>query len=391
MKPTPDFSDTERAFAHMTGRELKRAVFLFSFITKTFWVNTGKLFLSIAQFFHIPYGWVVRKNIFAHFCGGETIEKCLPVMQKLACFHCFSILDYSAEGLSGESNLDSVCEEILDTVKMADKHQTIAFGVFKFTGMAEFSLLEAISTGTGLYGHSLNKWEKASGRAQKIFETASQIQLPVFVDAEETWIQPAIDSMVENMMQKFNKNKAIVHTTVQMYRVDGLLKVTQLIEHARTNSYYTGIKLVRGAYMEKERERAAKLGYPSPIHPTKEDTDNAFRDAVELCLSNIQHVSVCIATHNEESCMFATRMMNHLQIPENDPRVWFAQLYGMSDHITFNLAHSSFNVAKYLPFGPVEKVMPYLVRRAEENSSVADQSNREILNFRTELKRRKKV
>ncbi len=385
---SPDFTNTKLAFAYLSDKEVKKAVFLFSFLTKPFWVKTGKMMLAVTRFFHIPYGWAVRRNIFSHFCTGVTIEQCSPVIQKLARFNCYSILDYSAEGLQGEANFDSVCSEILSTINMAYKNKHIAFGVFKFTGMVDFALLEKISSGSELIDNDRTLWKNALNRAETIFAAAAKFQHPVFVDAEETWIQPAIDSMADEMMLKFNRNGAVVFTTVQMYRVDGLEKVGQLIEHAKNNGYVSGVKLVRGAYMEKERERADKHGYPSPVHPTKPDTDKAFDDAVELCLSNRDHIHVCIATHNEHSCMNAVEKMNTFNIDKNDRRVWFAQLFGMSDHITFNLAHAGYNTAKYLPYGPVQKVMPYLVRRAEENSSVADQSNREILNFRKELQRR---
>lgn len=386
----PDFTNTKLAFAYLSEKEVKKAVFLFSFLTKPFWVKTGKMLLAFVRFLHIPYAWAVRRNIFRHFCGGETIEQCEPVIQKLALFNCRSILDYSAEGLQGEANFDSVCSEILSTINKASLNKNIAFGVFKFTGMVDFSLLEKISSGSVLTTGDHILWKNALKRTETIFTASAKFQHPVFVDAEETWIQPAIDKMTMDMMQKFNRNSAIVFTTVQMYRIDGLEKVRQLIEHAKNNSYISGVKLVRGAYMEKERERAEKFGYPSPVHPTKAETDKAFNDAVGLCLSASEYIHVCIATHNEQSCLDAVKMMEKFTIDKNDRRIWFAQLFGMSDHITFNLAHMGYNTAKYLPYGPVAKVMPYLVRRAEENSSVSDQSNREIVNLRNELKRRMK-
>lgn len=387
----PDFSNTERAFRHLSDNDLKRAVFLFSFITKPFWVKTGKLLISIARFLHIPYGWAVRKNVFTHFCGGETMKTCVPAIEKLASYNCFSILDYSAEGLQGEENFDAVCNEILATIEMSKTHKKIAFGVFKFTGMAEFSVLEKVSSAKKLSSDEQVRWENAQERARKIFQAGSEAGLPVFVDAEETWIQPAIDTMIENMMLTFNRVSAIAFTTVQMYRSDGVQKVQQLIDHAKTHGYVSGVKLVRGAYMEKERERAAKNGYFSPIHASKPETDKAFNDAVALCIENIEHIHLCIATHNELSCSLAVDQMQNMNIVPQDHRIWFAQLFGMSDHITFNLAGSDYRTAKYLPYGPVQKVMPYLIRRAEENSSVGDQSNREIENFRKELKRRKEV
>jgi proline dehydrogenase len=387
----PDFSNTEKAFMHLSDRELKRAVFLFSFITKPFWVKTGKILISVARFLHIPYGWAVRKNVFAHFCGGETMEKCIPAIHKLVLNNCFSILDYSAEGLQGEKNFDDVCKEIIATIEMSKANKNIAFGVFKFTGMADFSVLEKVSANEALTNEEQMYWNNALQRVRNIFEAGSNTGLPVFVDAEETWIQPAIDSMIENMMLKFNRESAVAFTTVQMYRTDGVQKVQQLIEHAKTHGYVSGVKLVRGAYMEKERERAAKHGYQSPIHPSKPETDKAFNDAVALCIENIEHIYLCIATHNELSCSLAVDQMQNSNIAPEDRRIWFAQLFGMSDHITFNLAGSDYRTAKYLPYGPVQKVMPYLIRRAEENSSMGDQSNREIENYRKEIARRKSI
>lgn len=387
----PDFTNISVAFSHLTDKELKRAVFLFSFITKPFWVNIGKFFLVIAKTLRIPYGWAVRKNVFRHFCGGETIEKCIPAMQKLSKANCFSILDFSAEGLEGEKNFDSVCAEIQRTIDFAGSNAGISFGVYKFTGMCEFSLLEKVSENAVLSQEDQLKWQKAKQRAESIFSLAASKNIPVFVDAEETWIQPAIDSMLEPMMEYYNKQSAIVFTTIQMYRSDSFGMVNTLIEKARAGNYIAGVKLVRGAYMEKERNRALRLGYPSPIHVDKASTDNAFNEAVRLCIQNIEHIHLCIASHNEHSCQMSADFMLHSGINYDDKRIWFAQLYGMSDHITFNLAASGFRVAKYLPYGPVEKVMPYLVRRAEENSSVAGQSNREIENLKRELKRRTEV
>jgi proline dehydrogenase len=385
----PDFTNTETAFRHFTNKDLKRAIFLFSFITKPFWVKTGKFFLSVARTLHIPYGWAVKKNVFRHFCAGENISQCLTVIQKLAAKNCYSILDYSAEGIAGEENFDDVCKEIISGIDMAEANKNIAFGVFKFTGMADFSLIEKKSSGQPLSEEESKRWEKSLARAKSVISAGAAIKLPVFIDAEETWIQPAIDMMALELMKQYNHDHAVVFTTIQMYRTDGLEKVRQLIESATESGFIAGVKLVRGAYMEKERARAAAMGYPSPIHPSKTDTDKAFNDAVALCISNPDKINVCIATHNERSSSMAAEIMSTYQLNNNDIRIWFAQLYGMSDHITFNLSNSGFNTAKYLPYGPVEKVLPYLIRRAEENSSVADQSNREIRHFQAELKRRK--
>jgi proline dehydrogenase len=384
-----NFTDTQTAFQHLSEKDLRRAVFLFSLITRSFWVKTGKLFLRIAGFLHIPYGWAVKNNIFRHFCGGETIRQCFPLIHKLKNFSCYSILDYSAEGIDGEANFDNVRDEILGTLAAARENESIAFGVFKFTGMCKYSLLEKASAGVSLSEEESVMFLNARKRAFAVFSEASQIQTPVFVDAEETWIQPEIDTLAIEGMKMFNRSSAVVFTTVQMYRISGLHMVSELISTAKKEGFIAGIKLVRGAYMEKERSRSSAMGYPSPIHPTKDDTDRAFNDAITLCLNNSDHIHVCIATHNEESCYTAASLMKSAGISPENKKVWFAQLYGMSDHITFNLAAKGYNTAKYLPYGPIRKVMPYLIRRAEENSSVSAQSNREILNFRNELNRRR--
>lgn len=384
----PNFRNTSIAFKHLSNRELRRAVILFTFITKPFWVNIGKNALLIAKFLRIPYGWAVKRNIFQHFCGGTRVDKCEPVIEKLGKFGAYSILDYSAEGLQGESNFDHVCEEILKTIEVAKNQKHISFGVFKFTGMTSFELLEKVASKVPLSNNEQQLWIAAKNRAKRIYQKASEIGLSIFVDAEDSWIQPAIDEMVYEMMPIFNWEKPIVYTTIQMYRTEGLKMLHELHQFAIVNQCKAGVKLVRGAYMENERARAFQMRYASPIHFTKKDTDQAYDEAVSFCLENLDQIDVCVATHNEESCEKAIEKMESLGIEAGDKRVAFAQLFGMSDHITFNLAHSGYYVSKYLPYGPVQKVMPYLVRRAEENSSVTDQSNREIENFKRELTRR---
>ena len=385
----PNFTNTEIAFKHLSNFELAKATFLFTFITKPFWVTLGKSLIFIAKTLRIPYGWALKRNVFRHFCGGTKVDNCNPVIQKLGDYGCYSILDYSAEGQQGEENFDKVCQEILKTIDIAKTQPFISFGVFKFTGMTSFELLEKVAAETPLTEKEQQNWENAMRRVTSIYEKAASLQLPIFVDAEDSWIQPAIDKMVFEMMPRFNKEQPIVFTTIQMYRTAGIPMLETLIQKAKTENFKAGVKLVRGAYMENERTRAFEMRYASPIHNTKSDTDHAFNQAVAICIDNIDTIHVCVATHNEESCSLAISRMEEKGMAPNDKRVAFAQLYGMSDHITFNLAHSGYYVSKYLPYGPVEKVMPYLIRRAEENSSVADQSNREITNFKAELQRRR--
>jgi len=384
----PNFNNTQIAFKHLSNGELRRALFLFTFITKPVFVNVGKTLLQLAKAFRFSYGWIVKNNIFKHFCAGTSVNKCDKTITKLGDHGCYSILDYSAEGLEGEENFDKVRDEILKTIEVAKIQHYISFGVFKFTGLCSFSLLEKVSSGAPLSEKEQQYWHAAKKRAESIYEKASKQGLSIFVDAEDSWIQPAIDEMVYEMIPLFNKEKPIVFTTIQMYRIEGIPMLQKLITFAENHQCIAGVKLVRGAYMENERERAFDLKYPSPIHFTKQDTDNAYNEAVATCISNIDKIHVCVATHNEDSCMKAIEEMEKQNLKPGDKRVAFAQLYGMSDHITFNLAYSGYFVSKYLPYGPVEKVMPYLVRRAEENSSVSAQSNREIQNFKRELTRR---
>lgn len=386
-----DFQNTENAFKLKTTNELKRADLLFNYITKPWFVSFGKFSVNIANKLRIPFAFLVKGNIFAHFCAGERIEECNSTINKLATLNCFSILDYSAEGLSDEASFDDVKDEVLKTLAEAKKNKNIVFGVFKFTGMSEFEILEKISANIQLTAKEEKSWENSLSRAEEIFELAFKDKISVFVDAEETWIQSAIDKMTRPLMLKYNKEMPVVYDTIQMYTADSLQRVGELIEFAKQNKIIAGVKLVRGAYMEKERERAKQLNYLSPIHKTKSDTDQAFNAAVDLCLKNLDFINVCIASHNEESNQLAVDKMINLSIALNDKKVWFAQLFGMSDHISFNLSKAGLNVAKYLPYGEIKRVMPYLIRRAEENSSMISQTNRELVNIKNELKRRKTI
>jgi len=384
-----NFQNTETAFQHYTNSQLKNAALLFRFITKPTLVRIGKILYTIALKLHIPVKWAIKPTLFRHFCGGETISECEQMIHALAQSNVATILDYSAEGLEDEQSFDHVRDVVKDTLQLAQRNQHIRFGVFKFTGMCYFNLLETISEDKTLNQEQTIFWNNAVQRAKEIFNAAVLSNIPVYVDAEETWIQPAIDTMINDLMLMYNKKTPIVFTTIQMYRADSVDKVKSLIDFAKKHQIIAGVKLVRGAYMEKERDRANQYGYPTPIHSNKQKTDESFNTAVKLCLEQLNYVQVCIATHNEESCLLAVQCMNELSIPSNDNRVWFSQLLGMSDHITFNLSADGYNVSKYVPFGPLNKVMPYLIRRAEENSSVQSQSNREMRNIQTELRRRK--
>lgn len=383
------FDDTRIAFAHKTNQDLRKAYWLFKLVGSPLLVKLGKFAVHLALRLHIPIGWAIRKNIFAQFCGGETIEDCSQTTRILDGYHVGTILDYSVEGKNSEADFDRTAEEIIRTVETAHGNAHIPFCVFKTTGIGAFSLLEKVNAGKTLNTEESVAWERLKVRMDSIANRAHATGTPVFIDAEESWIQDSIDQLAHELMERYNKEQAIVFNTVQLYRHDRLEFLHSAISEARTKGYHYGVKLVRGAYMEKERDRAAAKGYPSPIQPDKLATDRDFDAAVELCLQHLDKVAMCAGTHNEESSLKLAMALKDRGIDLNDKRVYFAQLFGMSDHISFNLSHHQFNVAKYVPYGPIREVMPYLLRRAEENTSVKGQSSRELRLIETEIKRRK--
>ena len=389
IEPKVHFDDTATAFSYKSDRELKKAHFIFSLVNHPFISNlaTGAAKLSLAM--GLPVKGLIRSTVFEHFCGGETIEQSEHTIRSLSKFHVGTILDYSVEGEKTEAGFDATMEEILHTFDRAQGNEAIPFCVFKMTGMADSALLEKMQSGAELSEEEKVRFEHVHQRVEKICEKAHRLDVPVLIDAEETWIQNPIDSLVREMMRKFNQQRAIVFTTIQFYRADALEKLKADYHDAAMHNYYYGVKMVRGAYMEKERERAAEMGYPSPIHPTKEATDACFNKALVFCLDNKQRITLMCGSHNEYSNQYLTVLMEKHGLKSNDPHVWFAQLLGMSDNISFNLAKAGYNVAKYVPYGPVAAVMPYLIRRAQENTSVAGQSSRELGLIRKELKRRK--
>ena len=387
--PKVHFDDTATAFSYKTDQQLKKAHFIFSLVNHP-WVSavaTGAARLALAL--GLPVKGLIRATVFEHFCGGETIAQSEKTIQTLSKFHVGTILDYSVEGEKSEAGFDASCEEILRTLDRSRGHQSIPFCVFKMTGMADAALLEKIQAKGTLNEDEKTRFQHVRDRVEKICARAASYDVPILIDAEETWIQNPIDQLATEMMRKFNTKKAIVFTTIQFYRTDGLAKLKEAYHDATMHNYFLGVKMVRGAYMEKERERAEKMGYASPIHPTKEATDECFNKGLAFCLDNKQRITVMCGSHNEYSNQYLSVLMDKHGLANNDGRVWFAQLLGMSDNISFNLAKEGYNVAKYVPYGPVEAVMPYLIRRAHENTSVAGQSSRELGMIRKELRRRK--
>ena len=380
-----DFSNTKVAFYHQNNRQLRMSYWLFSMLDQTWLVALGKWSVMLGQKLGLPLHWLLKPNVFNHFCGGETVEKCRKVIDRLHNAGISAILDYSVEAQSGKVDFEKNTGIIIKTVDNAGSDRRIPFAVFKFTALGSIEDMMPFDP------QQLTPAQQAIfDRVNRICKTAWEQRVSVLLDAEESWIQPFIDYVSNEMTMRYNEGYAIVFQTCQMYRKDRLAYVEQCIEQFKSTGRRVGLKLVRGAYMEKERNRAEDMGYPSPIHDTKHDTDQAFDSATVLCLENLHTVSVMVGSHNENSCHLAITKMWELNIDHDDHRVWFAQLYGMSDHISFNLANENYNVAKYLPFGPVKEVIPYLIRRAEENTSVKGQSNRELELIKSEMRRRKR-
>jgi proline dehydrogenase len=373
------FDNTEIAFKSKTNADLNRAYWLFKIIGSPSMVKVGKWSTNTALNVGLPIKGIIKKTIFKQFCGGETIRECKPTIDLLAKYGVGTILDYSIEGKTSDEDFDSTVQEIIDTIHAAKKDPKIPFAVFKVTGISRFAILEkANELKTTLSDLEKLELTHTIDRIDKICKAAHDNDVPVFIDAEETWIQDTIDRITLDMMLKYNKKRAIVYNTLQMYRHDRLAYLKQEIAVARENSIHYGIKLVRGAYMEKERDRAAQKGYPSPIQPDKAACDSDFNAALELIVENIDTLALCAGSHNEQSAEVLAQVMEKHNIAKDDNRIYFAQLLGMSDHISYNVAHLGYNVAKYVPYGPIKEVMPYLLRRADENTSVAGQTGREL-------------
>ncbi|GAB1446918.1 proline dehydrogenase family protein [Flammeovirgaceae bacterium] len=383
------FEDTATAFSYKSDAELKKANFIFTLVNNPITSALGTGAVRLGLFLHLPIKGLIRSTVFDHFCGGENIDQCMPIIKKLSDRGVRAILDYSVEGAKTEEGLDKTAEEILRTFDAAKGNDAIPFGVFKMTGIANSALLEKINSKKTLTSEEHAAFERVRSRVDKICKKAHVYQIKVLIDSEETWIQDPIDQLAYEMMKKYNTNSAIVFNTYQMYRADMLTNLRNAHHEAVTHNYFLGVKMVRGAYIEKERERAKKKGYADPIQPTKQATDDSFNSALAFCVDNKQRVSLMCGSHNEISNHYLTVLMDKHGMKNNDSRIWFGQLFGMSDSISFNLAHEGYNVVKYLPYGPVEAVIPYLLRRAEENTSVAGQSSNELRMVRKELSRRK--
>jgi proline dehydrogenase len=388
-KPGLSFENTEIAFRHSSNADLKRAYWLFKIININFLVKIGPPITNFAVKIGLPIKGLIKATIFKHFCGGETIRECEKTIKTLESGKVGTILDYSIEGEDDEQVFDETCEEIIRTIKRAAKDKAIPITVFKITGVGRFGLLEKLDTGTVLTEAEQQEWQKVQDRVLAICEKAHSVNIPVMIDAEETWIQDTIDLLALTMMRKFNKEKAIVYNTYQLYRHDKLESIKSDNEVAIKEQFILGAKLVRGAYMEKERKRAEEKDYPSPIQPTKESTDKDYDRALDHCTDHIKTIAFIAGTHNEDSCRLLTELLDKKKIDHKDTHVYFSQLLGMSDNLSFNLADADYNVAKYVPYGPIKAVLPYLFRRAQENTAIAGQMSRELGLISKEVKRRK--
>ncbi len=383
------FEDTATAFAVKSDSELERAYFLFKLIANEPLVKIGTAVTNFAIKAHLPVEGLIRATVFDHFCGGVNEEDCMPVVDKLWESGVYSVLDYSVEGKDSEDPLDDALAKNLHILDFVKEKKAMPFAVFKPTGYGRMALFQKIGEGKKLSESEQAEWNRVVGRFDATCKKAFDLDVSLLIDAEESWLQDAADQLVDEMMRKYNKKKAIVFNTLQMYRWDRMHYLETLNRLAAKEDFKIGIKLVRGAYMEKENERASEMDYPTPICPHKKATDDNFDAAVAYILDHLDTISLFSGTHNEASCYKLMNLMANKGIANNDQRIGFGQLYGMSDHISFNLAAKGYNVAKYMPFGPVRDVMPYLIRRAEENTSVAGQTNRELELLKKERKRRR--
>ena len=384
------FDNTEIAFRYKSNGDLSRARILFTAIANPGLVKVGKSLTYFALNMHLPIAWVIKPTLYKHFVGGETLDECEKTVRLLSKFNVKSILDYSVEGGKDLASMQRTLEETLRSVIHAAKHPDIPFSVFKPTAFASQEVLTRASENGITDAETIKAIQFFKDSVEKLCKTAFDNDIPIMIDAEDSWYQPFVDQVVTEMMEKYNKEKAIVYNTLQMYRTDRLDYLKDALRKAEEGGYFLGIKFVSGAYMEKERLRAIEHGYPSPIQPDKDATDQNYDAGVAFTLAHLDRISVFSGSHNEKSNQLLTKLMEKQGLARNDSRIWISQLYGMSDHISFNLADEGYNVAKYIPYGPVRNILPYLIRRAEENTSIAGQTGRELALLEQERIRRKK-
>jgi len=383
------FDNTEIAFADQNDKGLKKTYYVFKLISIGWLNKIGTTLLSFALNLRLPVKGIIKATVFDHFCGGENIVDCESKIQTLAQFNVKTILDYSVEGKQDDKDFDQCLNSLLNSVERSKKDNLVPYCVVKLSGLIPIDLLQKQSAKEDLSKSESIQYQRGLDRTLSLCKASYEANIPLLIDAEESWIQDAIDDITLGMMHQFNKERAIVFNTTQMYRHDRLIYIKNLHQQAVKENFYIGLKVVRGAYMEKERERAEQKGYPSPIQPDKAATDKDYDLAIQYCVQYNDRIALCCGTHNEESSMKLVDLMKEKSIEPSNPTIYFAQLLGMSNHISFNLSKAGYNVAKYVPYGPVKEVMPYLIRRADENTSVAGQTGRELSLIETEIKRRK--
>lgn len=383
------FNNTETAFKLKSDSELERAYFLFKMIANEPLVRIGTAATKFALNLHLPVEGLIRSTVFDHFCGGVNKEDCMSVVDSLYGAGVSSVLDYSVEGKEEEAQFDATRDMILKLIRFADEKKAMPFSVFKPTGLGRFALWVKKSAGEVLTSAEAEEWQRIVARYDLVCKTAHAAGISLLIDGEESWMQTAADDLCEQMMEKYNKESPIVFNTLQCYRWDRLEYLKEQHKKAQAKGYKVAYKVVRGAYMEKENDRAEEKEYPTPICESKQVTDTNFDAVMKYIIDHLEDISLFIGTHNENSNYLGMDLLESKGIAKTDTRVWFGQLYGMSDHISYNLASEGYNVAKYIPFGPVKDVMPYLIRRAEENTSVAGQTSRELSLLKKEKERRK--
>ena len=384
------FENTQIAFADKTTPQLKKAYWMFKAIEQPALTHVGISILNFTVKNNFPFVTdIVKNTLFEQFCGGVTREESMKVVKQMFKHHIGSIFDYAIEGKEEEATFDHTCEEIKQNIKFAEGNPAIPFVVFKPTGFGRLDLYAEVQAGKELTSSEKEEWNRVVNRYEEVCKMAHEKNVVIMIDAEETWIQDAVDQLVNEMKSRYNREKAIVWNTIQMYRTGRLEYLAKDLERANEKNYFLGYKFVRGAYMEKERNRAQEMNYPDPIQPTKQATDDNFNAAIDFVMKNLDKVSAFFGTHNEKSTELVMDKMREQNLPNDFDHIHFGQLYGMSDNITYYLGAKKYNAAKYLPYGPVKDVVPYLTRRAQENTSVAGQTGRELGLIEKELKRRK--
>ena len=383
------FDSVEEVYSSKTKKELYKSYFLFRLIKSSFITYTLTKILKISLFLRLPINSIIKSTVYEQFCGGVSIPDSEKVINTLWKSNIGTILDYSAEGKKTDEDFDYVVTEIIASIKKAKNTECIPFAVFKISGVSSYGILKKLNSKDELNSNEEFELKKIYERVEKICNEAYKSRVRLFIDAEESWIQNSIDYIVLSMMRKYNKKTPIIYNTIQFYRIDRIAYLKNLIQKAKKENFYLGLKLVRGAYHEKEIERSKRLSYNCPVHIEKKKTDLDFDLSLRICLKNIERVWICAGTHNEESSSLLVDLMKEYKIDKNDERIYFSQLYGMSDNISYNLSKNTYKVAKYVPYGPVKDVIPYLIRRMKENTSISGQVGRELKNITKEIKRRR--